>query len=72
LQESGEVAMGDGCEVGFAWDEAAHSADGVFDAAFLPRGVGIAEEGLQIEVVQPGVAGELGAIAHQELARRRP
>ena len=33
-------------EVGFARQEAAHAADGVLDAAFLPGGVGIAEEGL--------------------------
>ena len=56
------MAVGDGGEVGFARDEASHSADGVFDAAFLPRGVGIAEEGLQIEAVQAGVACELGAV----------
>ena len=46
------MAVGDCGEVGFTGDEASHSADGVFDAAFLPRGVGVTEVGLQIEAVQ--------------------
>jgi hypothetical protein len=62
VQKSNEVAIRDSSEIGFAWDEASHSADGVFDAAFLPGGVGIAEEGFQVEAVKAGVAGELGAI----------
>jgi len=56
------VTVGDCCEVGLAGDEASHSADGVFDAAFLPRGVGVTEEGLQIEAVQVRMAGEFGAV----------
>src|SRR5205085_10067625 len=55
-----EAAGWEGCEVGFAGDEAAHSTDGIFDAALLPGGVGIAEEGLDREVMQREVAGELG------------
>ncbi|WP_210164297.1 hypothetical protein, partial [Bradyrhizobium sp. WSM2254] len=33
-------------EVGLSGDEAAQAADGVLDAALLPRRVGVAEEGL--------------------------
>src|SRR5262245_45943879 len=61
--QEGKKALGrEGSEIGFARDEAAQPADGVLDAAFLPRGVGVAEEGLDAEVVELVVAGELGAI----------
>ena len=37
--EGVEAFVGEGCEVGLAGDEAAHSADGIFDTAFLPWSV---------------------------------
>jgi hypothetical protein len=49
-------------QVGLAGDEAAHPADGVFDASLLPGRVRIAEEGFDGEVVQRQMAGELGAV----------
>ncbi|WYJ35927.1 hypothetical protein HAP54_000029815 [Bradyrhizobium sp. 2S1] len=57
-----EAAGREGCEVGFARDEAPHSTDRILDAALLPGRVRIAEEGLDREAVQRRVAGELGAI----------
>ena len=51
------------CEIGFSGQAAAESADGVFDAALLPGGARITEEGLDIEVLaQPVVLGELGSV----------
>src|SRR3990170_7495386 len=47
-----EVLCRDGGEVGFARQGPAHSADGVFDAAFLPGCVRIAEEGFEGEAVE--------------------
>src|SRR4051812_1764766 len=58
----GEVVLGEGGEVGFAGQGFAHASDGVFDAAFLPGGVGVAEEGLDGEGVELVVAGELGSV----------
>jgi hypothetical protein len=49
-------------EVGVARDEAAHAADGVLDAPFLPGGVGIAEVRLDQEALQGKVRCELGAV----------
>ena len=49
-------------EIGFAREIAAQATVGVFDAAFLPWGVRIAEVGLQTEPVQTQVSGELGAV----------
>jgi hypothetical protein len=49
-------------EIGFARDKAAHAADGVLDAAFLPRRVRVAEEGLNAEPVKLVMSGELGAV----------
>jgi hypothetical protein len=57
-----EAACGEGCEVSFAWQEPAHSADRVFDAALLPGRIGIAEEGVDREAAQCQVTGELGAV----------
>jgi len=46
---------------------AAHAADGVFDAAFLPRLVGIAEKGGQAEALSEQVmSSELGAVIESE------
>src|SRR5436305_12920556 len=60
--ELSEAAGWKPCEIGFARDEAAHPADGIFDTALLPGRVGIAEEGLDREVMQREVAGELGSV----------
>ncbi len=49
-------------KIGFAWHEAAHPADRILDAALLPWGVRIAEEGLDREAVERQVTGELGAV----------
>src|SRR6266404_5898041 len=43
-----------------ARNEAAHAANGIFDAALLPRRIGIAEEGLNIDAMEPMM--ELGAV----------
>src|SRR5579883_230558 len=61
--EEGEEALicEDG-EVCFAGDEAAGAADGVFDSALLPRGIGVAEVGLDGELVERLVASELGSV----------
>jgi hypothetical protein len=60
--EAAETAGRERGEVGFAGDEAAHSSDGVFDAALLPRRVWVAEEGFDRQTAQREVASELGAI----------
>jgi hypothetical protein len=52
-----------GGDVGFAREVSAQSSDGVFDAALLPRGARVAEEGLDAELVGDALmAGELGSI----------
>jgi hypothetical protein len=60
--EGVEALVRQGGEVGLARDEAAHAADGVLDAALLPRRIWIAEEGFDPEAVESAVACELGAI----------
>ena len=57
-----ETAGREGCEVGFARDEASHSTDRILDAALLPGRVGIAEEGLDREAAQRQVMSKLGAV----------
>ena len=50
-------------KIGFARQGAAHAQDSVFDTAFLPGCVRVAEEGLDAElVVKCEVLGELGAV----------
>jgi hypothetical protein len=49
-------------EIGPAGDEAAHAADGVLDAAFLPGSMGVAEERLHQKALQGKVRCELGAV----------
>nr|WP_141133922.1 hypothetical protein [Sphingopyxis indica] len=59
-------------EAGFSGEVSTEATDGVFDAAFLPWGVRIAEEGLDSELPFDAVmAGKFGAIAHWEAAFRR-
>jgi len=57
-----EALVFERCEIGFARNEAAHAADGVFDPALLPRRVGIAEEGLDGETMKRAMACELGSV----------
>jgi hypothetical protein len=57
-----EALVGEGCEIGFARNKASHSPDGILDTSLLPRRIGIAEEGLEIELVEQTMACELGAI----------
>ena len=60
--EGVESAERKGCEVGLARNEAAHSPDGVFDAALLPGSVGVAEEGFDGEAMKCAMTRELGAV----------
>jgi len=57
-----EARLAQGREVGLTRNEAAHAANGIFDAALLPRRIGIAEEGLNIDAMEPMMACELGAV----------
>jgi len=66
-----ELVVGERSEVGLSGEEAAHPSDGVFDAALLPRRVGVAEEGLELDGMQAGVLSELGAVIEGDgLAQR--
>jgi hypothetical protein len=60
--EPAEAAGRDRCEIGFAGHEAAHSSDRVLDTALLPGRVGITEEGLDRQAVQPVMTRELSAV----------
>src|SRR5271155_1607932 len=51
LSDTGDLVWGDVVEVGVPGQEAADPADGVLDAALLPGGVGIAEEGIEADAV---------------------
>ena len=58
-----EIGCRDKVEVSFAWQRASQAADGVFDAAFLPGTVGIAEEGFDAEgFVESVMLGEFVSI----------
>ena len=57
-----EAIVREGGQVGFSGQGTTHAADGVFNAAFLPRRIGVTEEGLDIQRMEVVVAGELGAI----------
>lgn len=61
-QAVGELVGREGCEVCFPGQGFAHSSDGVFDAAFLPGSVRIAEEGGDREGAELVVACELGSV----------
>ena len=50
------------CQVGLSGQEAAHAADGVLDAALLPRRVRVAEVGADAQGVEVVMASELGAV----------
>jgi hypothetical protein len=66
-----ETGGREGCQVGLARDEAAHSADGVFDAALLPRGVGIAKEGLDGQAMQRQMTGKFGTVVEGDALAQR-
>ena len=51
LEADGKVTGGQAIEVGVAWESAAETANRVFDAPFLPRGMSIAEPGLDAEAL---------------------
>ena len=53
-------------QVGLARQHASHASDGVLDAALLPGGVGVAEEGLDAQVVEAVVTREFGAIVESD------
>src|SRR6266478_7594727 len=57
-EEGMEARLAQGREVGLTRNEAAHAANGIFDAALLPRRIGIAEEGLNIDAMEPMMACE--------------
>ena len=58
-----ELSVADVVEVGFAREDPAQAADGIFDAALLPWAPDIAEEGLDAEAfVEAVMLGELGAV----------
>ena len=62
-----EEIGGQGSKVGLAWELVAHAPDGVFDAALLPRFVGVAEESGQAQMLgELVVLGELGAIVESD------
>jgi hypothetical protein len=64
---SHEIARFERFEIGLSWQEPAEAADGVFNAAFLPRSVSIAEKGLELEGgVEDMMQSELGAVAPTE------
>ena len=49
-------------QVGFSRQPASHAADGVFNAAFLPRRMGITEKGAHREFMKSIVVGEFGPV----------
>jgi len=58
-----ELMGREGGEIGFTGEVAAEASDGVFDAAFLPRFVGVAEEGGEAEALgELEMLGELGSV----------
>ena len=63
---------GQGCWVGFSGQAASEASDGVFDAAFLPWGSGIAEVGFDADLAAEAlVFAELAAIVEGDgLAQR--
>src|SRR3546814_8827862 len=59
-------------EAGFSGEVSTEATDGVFDAAFLPWGVRIAEEGLDSELPFDAVmAGKFGAIVEGDRPSQR-
>ena len=75
--EGVDVGLGQPARVDFSGQQTAEPTDGIFDAAFLPGRVGVAEVGLHVQMgVQLLVVGELGAVIEgdglaQRLGQRR-
>ena len=58
-----DLVLGEGSEVCFSGQGSAQASDGVLDAAFLPGGMGLAEERLDAEGLgEVGVLSELGSV----------
>ena len=76
LDEVLEPLGGEESKIGLARKGSAHASDGILDAALLPRGVGIAKEGLEPELMKLVVASELGAVVEGDglakAVRQRP
>src|ERR1700744_4506402 len=69
--EVAESAARERRKVGLAGHEAAHSPDCILDAAFLPRRIRIAKEGVDRQAAQREVAGGLGTVVEGDgLAER--
>lgn len=66
LDQLGEALRGDFRQIGLSRQHPSHPSDGVLDTAFLPGGVGIAEESLDIERMEFVVQGELSAIVESD------
>jgi hypothetical protein len=62
LDARAKACWGEKDKVGLARKKPAHPSDGILDAALLPGGVGVAEEGLEPDLVQLEMARELGAV----------
>ena len=63
FQEAGEAVRGQRIEVGLSGQEAAQATDRVFDAALLPRRMGVAEPSLDAKPsAQEIVLAELGSV----------
>ena len=61
----------DGVEIGLSRQGPSHAADGVFDAAFLPGAMGVAEEGLDAKTgVEAMMFGELGSVVEGDGAAK--
>ena len=58
-------------EIRLPGKEAAQPADGVLDSPLLPWRVGVAEEGLDAEVVELVMTGELGAVVEGDRLAKR-
>ena len=66
LKEREQASFGNRGKVGFSRQASAHPTDGVFNAALLPRSVGIAEKGSHRQPMEPVVVSELGAVIERD------
>jgi len=63
VDEARKVSRSECLKVSFSGQEASDTADGILDAALLPRRMWIAEEGLQVDAfVQAMMLGKLGSV----------
>jgi len=69
VDEVGQGAFRESVEVGFSGQHTAQAADGIFDAAFLSRGMGITETGGHTGLaIQMMVKGKLGTVVKYHAA----